>query len=192
MKALIVLALLSATCLPNRLCADDSQVLSELKQIRRQIDNLISQLEKNAETLRAAGDANLRKSQRIALRTRDGFYLRAKLGGSDDVVADVKTPKTSVIFTLEWVTLESVRLRTREGFYVGARRGGGANVDATVKEPKTSEVFTVKWQDDQHTKIRLRTREGFYIHPVRGGGGDVNARIRNPKASEVFTLVLDP
>lgn len=189
MKTTAALALLLSLCLQSTLFAEDSQVLSELKRLRNQMDSLIAKLEKDAETGGPGADADIPQTQRVMLRTRDGYYLRAKLGGGNDLVADVKAPKTSEVFTLEWLSADSVRLRTREGHYVGARLGGGANVDATVKEPRTSEVFTVEWQGDERKKLRLRTREGFYIHPVRGGGGDVDARIRTPKTSELFSLV---
>lgn len=44
-----------------------------------------------------AGEAD---SERVALRTREGFYVRAVRGGGDDLDAKVKEPKTSEVFTL--------------------------------------------------------------------------------------------
>ena len=132
------------------------------------------------------------KTQNVMLRTRDGYYLRAILGGGASVVADIREPKSSEVFTMEWVSSSAIRLRTRDGFYVGARLGGGDIVDATVKQPLTSEVFTLEWQNKDQTQFRLRTREGFYVHPVGGGGREVDARIKTPKTSEVFTLISAP
>ena len=37
---------------------------------------------------------------RLRLKTREGFYVRAVQGGGGDVVADVKEPGTSEVFTL--------------------------------------------------------------------------------------------
>jgi len=186
MKIVIVPAMLLFVLLSSTSSAQDSQALSELKKLRDQIDNRITQLEKIAEAEEKVAKADIPKARRVMLSTRDGYYLRAKLGGGDDLVADVKLPKGSEVFTLEWLSPNSVRLRTRDGHYVGARRGGGANVDAKVKEPRTSEVFVVEWQDAEHTKLRLRTREGFYIHPVGGGGGDVDVRCTRSRGPRGF------
>lgn len=166
----IVFVLLTLTWL-NEIYADDSGAIKRLG------------------TAPYASPAEQIKTQKVLLRTRDGYYLRAMLGGGDKVVADTRDPKTSEVFTMEWVSNSAVRFRTRDGYYVGARLGGGDAVDATVKEPLTSEVFTLEWQDKDRTRVRLRTREGFYVHPIDGGGGGVDARTRTPKTSEVFTLV---
>jgi hypothetical protein len=125
------------------------------------------------------------------LRTREGFYVRAVGGGGDDVVADVREPKSSERFTLEWLApnQSKVRIRTRDGFYLHAVQGGGGNLDARVKEPRTSEEFAVEWVDREFLRLRLKSREGFYVRAVRGGGGDVTADRREPGTSEVFTLV---
>ncbi len=168
-KTLVVMLILASMC-NGGLQADDSET-------SRMLDS-------STQTSQATPI----KTERLMLRTRDGYYLRAKLGGGDEVVADIRDPKTSEVFTLEWLSSTRIRLRTRDGHYVGARLGGGDTVDATVKEPLTSEVFTVEWQDESQTRLRLRTREGFYVHPVGGGGGKVDARIRTPQTSEVFTL----
>ena len=133
-----------------------------------------------------------RKQERtthVSLRTREGYYLRAKLGGGGNVVADVRHPKTSEVFAIEWLDTDSIRLRTRDGFYVGARMGGGQNIDAETRTPGSSEVFRVEWQNEEHTELRLRTREGYYVHPVRGGGDNVDARKLNPNTSETLTLI---
>jgi len=185
----IAATLLASLFLNNALLADESQALSELKELREQLDSNAAKVNHKTGPALTRDDAGPPQPQRVMLRTRDGYYLRAQLGGGHDIFADVKTPKTSEVFVLETLSPDTVRLRTREGYYVGARRGGGANVDATVKDPRTSEVFTVEWQDNARTKLRLRSREGFYIHPVSGGGSTVDARIRKPKSSEVFTLV---
>jgi hypothetical protein len=131
------------------------------------------------------------ETERVALKTREGFFVRAVKGGGDDVVADAKEPRTSEVFTLEWVdrAKSQVRLRTRDGYYLHAVRGGGDDLDARVKEPRSSEVFTLEWADEAAARARFRTREGFYVHAVTGGGGGVDAKVKEPRSSEVFTLV---
>ena len=81
----------------------------------------------------------------VRLRTREGFYVGARLGGGANVDATVKEPRTSEVFTVEWLDDEhtKIRLRTREGFYIHPVRGGGGDVDARTRIPKTSEVFTL-------------------------------------------------
>jgi len=107
---------------------------------------------------------------KVALKTSDGYYLRAVKGGGDDVVADVTDLQTSGIFTFEWFDKENstIRLKTRDGYYVHAPVGG--SVDAKIKEPLTSEVFTLEWVSKEKMTFRLRSRDGFYMHVVTSGG----------------------
>ena len=130
-------------------------------------------------------------SEKVALITRAGHYVRAVNGGSNDIVADKKEPDASGIFTLEWLDKENlkVRLKTRDGYFFQALRGGGGKVDAKIREPNTSEIFTLEWVDKKQQKIRLRTQNGFYLHAVQGGGYNIDAKIDEPKTSEIFTLV---
>jgi hypothetical protein len=130
-------------------------------------------------------------SEKVALITREGYYVRAVIGSGNDIVADLKEPEASGIFTLEWLDKENlkIRLRTRDGYFIQALGGGGDNVDAKIREPNTSEIFTLEWVDKKQQKIRLRTRDRFYFHAVRGGGYNIDAEVEEPKTSEIFTLV---
>ena len=126
---------------------------------------------------------------KVALKTSDGYYLRAVNGGGDDVAADITILQTSGIFTFEWFDQENskIRFKTRDGYYVHAPVGG--RVDAKIKVPLTSEVFTLEWVSKEMT-FRLRTRDGCYMHVTTGGGRSIEAKVKKPKAAELFEMVV--
>ena len=134
--------------------------------------------------------SQLTDHQKIALKTADGYYIRAVKGGGDDVVADVTILQTSGIFTFEWFDKENskIRLKTRGGYYIHAP--GDGRVDAKVEVPLTSEVFTLEWVSKEKMTLRLRTRDGFYLHVRPGEEHTIEAKVEKPKAADIFELVI--
>jgi serine/threonine protein kinase len=162
------------------------------KSLLQDLSNVIAQkaeVERIANTMEPASSDSKQPPKIATLKTREGFYVRAVKGGGDNVVADVREPRTSEQFMFEWLDgNKRVRIYTRDGFYLHPELGGGGDLDAEIREPGTSEVFEVEWLDESFSRLRLKTREGYYVRAVRGGGGEVVADVKEPGTSEVFTL----
>ena len=142
------------------------------------------------QAYRGEPTARLADQTKVALKTSDGYYLRAVNGGGGDVAADITILQTSGIFTFEWFDKENskIRFKTRDGYYVHAPVGG--RVDAKIRIPLTSEVFSLEWVGKEKMTFRLRTRDGFYMHLATSSGRSIEAKVKKPKAAELFEMVV--
>jgi hypothetical protein len=125
---------------------------------------------------------------KIALKTSDGYFVRAINGGGDDVIADIIIMDSTAIFFLEWIDKEESKICLRTIYNCYFHAPGEGNVDAVKLKPLTSEIFTLEWVNQSEGTVRFKTRDKNYLHAVNGGGSNIDAIPKKSDNSSVFSL----
>lgn len=103
------------------------------------------------------------RTQRVSLRTQDGFYISAVNGGGGLVVANAIKIGRNEIFSLipQGANREKVAIQTSNGYYLSAIDGGGNRVDATATSIGTNELFTL--QPVRPDQANFITAKGYFV-----------------------------
>ena len=109
----------------------------------------------------------------VAIRARDGEYLRADGGGGGSIRADKRYIDTHEQYRLIDLGNGTVAIRTWNGYHLRAQSGGGSTLHADVTHIGSHERFTLV--DAGGGKTALETHYGYYVVAEGGGGGTVNA-----------------
>ena len=123
----------------------------------------------------------------IAIRARDGEYLRADGGGGGEIRADVGHFDAHEQYRLIDLGNDTYAIRTHNGHHLRAQSGGGSTLRADVTHIGSHERFTLV--DVGDGKTALRTHNGHYVVAEGGGGGTVNANRTAIGSWEKFNII---
>jgi hypothetical protein len=103
------------------------------------------------------------KTIKVALKTKDGYFLSAVNGGGGSVIADAIQIGPNEIFLLipQGTNRDKIAIRTANRNYISAINGGGDRVDARSTTLGSNELFNlIAIRPDQAS---FTTERGFYL-----------------------------
>ena len=103
------------------------------------------------------------KTVKVALKTKDGYFLSAVNGGGGNIIANAVQVGPNEIFLLipQGQNRDKVAIRTANRNYISAVNGGGDRVEARSTTIGPNEVFDfIAIRPDQ---VSFTTERGFYL-----------------------------
>jgi len=103
------------------------------------------------------------KTQKVALKTQDGFFLSAVNGGGGLVLADVVEvgPNETFLLVPQGIDRNKIAIRTANGNFISAIDGGGNRVDARSTTIGINEQFNlITIRPD---KVSFTTVKDYYL-----------------------------
>jgi len=133
---------------------------------------------------------NQGRTQKVALKTLDGFFVSAVNGGGGLVLANSTSigPNETFLLIPQGLNREKVAIRTSNGYFLRAVDGGGGSfIVGNVVEIGPNETFLLIPQGLNRDKVAIRTVNRNYLNCI--GGGLVGARSTNISENEQFYMI---
>jgi hypothetical protein len=124
-------------------------------------------------------------TQRIIIRTNDGFYVHTNPDDNGRVIATTQNKKEATVFVKEqFDTHVAIRDEARN-MYVRAVAGGSGLLLADAQVRQTHELYE---EVDAEFGRGFKTHGGWYWSAIGGGGSSVDAVVKHALSHESFHL----